>query len=815
MTYSTYSSHAFTGESASRTISTNPYSTLGRTIGFPNNLDLYVRYISDSEGSQTVQETRELSHINGSRLYLHHRPLVSSNGTITSIVVSDGTIDSSYTNATQGYIVFSTLPTDTFTVTYSAAPDCDINQGVNCLQDSVMEIEALLGPNNDTTFPGIRNLKLGLFDSPTGVVASGVLTNGVFLSHLDQDIVIASSDDSTLQVSRGDSHVIQLGRETDKVVIDATGFTITETNGSLHTTMIFGSNTGDTISWKGTASGAGPLTIGGPEWSTYSGVVFSAGLTGSFYTGSMLRVHGDVAVMGGIISVGPLVVVETTGSTSTILGDFTVRDELFVNGISHLIGDTEVNSLIANQNIYLEANIIADNTAGAGGNGQSLIDNLDCSEVAHSYNYVIKNRRPNSVIAAPLNTGVVLPVNRVYRPWLDIAGNHLVGDVFAITGQLNAAASSSGVHPHILQLLLNVELVTGFYSSYGTQSGIWSPGMMDPGSMWIRMLDGPAAGMEAPIYSYTVEATGTLNTLTRLNVFLPEEVTNPPQTNNLYLLYNPGTVKYNTISAAGGASPTFSVNASTTFPLAVSFEDEVRIMTTSSASYSLSTALSRSVSGLSLPSTGVAYIFADSNGTDPENPPIFKARPVPIRMPGQTPIGEVVASYDGAIYTILDTVSYRPQGKYDSAWIPIISNTGMVYTSGRCTPGFSTASTSPLRVYFNHNLGSDVEIGNITTDLYLGRIFTDSISWNKTHTPMYSFFGQDSRNSHGLTGTLVHIPIGASRTNSTAGRDASIFYLDSTLIGIDITPGVLSGFFTGSSTSNSCDYLKLIVNKNI
>jgi hypothetical protein len=816
MAYDIFSTHIPTGSSTT-VVSTNPYSAQGRNIGYPTTFDKFVRVISEVDGSQTVIESRKVSDLVGSRLYLYHRPLINSNGSVATITSSDGTIDSSFTNSAQGYIVFSSLPSSDFTVTYVAVPDCDLSWSVNTLQDSVMELQNVIGPTNSATYPSIRNMQVAVLDSPADAVTSGVFPNAYYLSHLNQNIVIASTDDAGLAIARGTAHTIQLGRETDNVIIDATGFTILQTDGTLSTTIRLGTETGDSIYWKGAASGAGPLTIGGPEWPGYSGVVFSTGLTGSFYSGAMLRVHGDAAFMGNIKAIGNITVVNTTGSTSTVLGDWTVQDELFVNGISHLNGTVEANNIEIAQNIYLSRNLIAENVAGAGGGGQTLIDNLDCSEIAHNYSYVTKSKHNNTVISAPLKTNRVAPKKVTYRPWLSLGPSSLVGDIFAITGTLNAAASSSGVHPHILQLLMSEGIVSGTYTgSLGTTSGVWSAGMMDPGAMWVRMLNGPAQNFESPIYSFTVEQTSASN-LTRLNVFLPDAISNPPQTNNSYILFNPKSCEFNTVSAVGGGSPTFSINASATEPLAVSFEDEVRIMTSSSTNYSLTNALEYSVSGLGgSPVTGIAYIFADSNGTDPENPPIFRAKPVPIRLPGQTPVGEVVASKAASTWTILETVSYRPNGIYDSSWVPIHSSTTITATSGRVTPGFSSSTTSPLRVYFHHYLGSDVEIGNISADLYLGRRNSNSINWNQTHTPMYSFFGQDGRNNHGLNGVLMHVPLGAKRTSShITERDASIFYLDSAIIGVDISPGLLAGFPTGASSSTSSpNYLRLIVNKN-
>jgi hypothetical protein len=63
---------------------------------------------------------------------------------------------------------------------------------------------------------------------------------------------------------------------------------------------------------------------------------------------------------------------------------------------------------------------------------------------------------------------------------------------------------------------------------------------------------------------------------------------------------------------------------------------------------------------------------------------------------------------------------------------------------------------------------------------------------------------------------LAHVPLGAKRTTSAVDeRDASIFYLDSAIIGVDISPQLLLGFPTGTSSSTSApNYLRLIVNRN-
>ncbi len=821
MSYDIFSSSAPTGETATRVVSTNQHAPEGRIIGYPTNLDLFVRLLSDADGSLSVVERRKTTDLVGNRLYLYHRPIVDFSGNVGTISVSDGIIDTVFTNPSTAYIVFTTLPTSDFTVSYTAVPDCDLSWTVNNLQSSVMELEKVLGPSSDSTYPGIRNLQIAILDNPTGEVANGVLQNGVFLNHLDRDVTIASSADSTLRITRGTAHTIQLGRETDNVIIDATGFKIQQTDGTKTNTIVLGNKTGDKISWMGSASGEGQLTLGGPLWtSIYSGLVFGTGaseVTTGFYGKSVLRVHGSASFMGDVRAVGNITIVNTTGTSSTVLGDWTIRDELFVYGISHLVGPVEANVATINEQLYIEGDIIANNQVGLGGGGQSLVDGLDCSEVAHSYSYVTKNHKPYTILTAKMNTGHMVPKNRVYRPWMELGPTNLVGDMFNITGQLNAAASSSGSHPNILQLLMSVEIVSGTYSSFGTKSGIWSPGMMDPGSMYVKMLNGQSAGFTAPVYGYTVETTGTVHTLTRLNVFLPEEATITPQTNDKYMLYNPLSIEYKALEAEGGPLPTMSVFASASDPLVVSFDDEIRVMTQTQTSIVLYDALEASVDGLGgEPVTGVAYIFADATNTDPEDPFTIKVRAMPMRMPNQTPIGEIVASLSGGNWTILENITYRPNGVYDSAWIPVFSDNTVKNTEGRIVPGHSSASTSPLKVYFNHHLGADVDVGKINADLYLASPSSATNKWNRTHTQMYSFFGQDVRAPHGLSGSFMHLPLTTTRTTSLSTfRDASIFYMDSAIIGIDLSPGIMAAIPTGSAgTASAPTYLRLVVRKD-
>lgn len=812
-----FSIHAPTGYSEKTVVSPNEYAPEGRTIGYPSKFDVYVTKAANSDGSTSIVESRSVSDLIGSRLYLYHRPLVNSNGTITTISSSAGTIDTTATNARQGYIVFSSVPSNAFTVSYIAAPDCQTMWHINTLQDSIMEIEKVLGPTNLTGYPGLRNLKFGIFDSPADAVTSGVAQNAYYLPHLDRDIRISSSTDSSISATRGTSHNIQLGYKTDSVTIDATGFLIHETDLTKTLRIYLGDRTGDLIYYKGTLSGAGPLVIGGPEWSGYSGVVFSTALTGSFYSGAMLRVHGDTAVMGNVKAYGNITIVNTTGSTSTVLGDWTVGDELFVYGATHLTGPVDLNNITVNNNITLNGDLVAGNQIGAGGGGQTLIDNLDCSEVAWTYQTLATRIYPNSVIDGPFQLTSNGPLKSLTTTWGTLTGAKLPGDHVIITGSLNANAGPSGAHPAIIQVNLNIEAVTGFFGgTRGTYSGIWSPGLLDPGSARIRILNGVSQDTDLPIYSYTYEQTG-INTLTKLNVFCPEMPSAIPQTNDRCMIYNPGNVPYQYIYAAGGATPTFQVSGSTTWPLKIAFDDHVRKLTSLSASTSMKTALEYAVSGLTYPATGVCYIFADSNNTDPESAPVFKARAVPFRRKNETALGEVVGYITGSTWSILETVSYRPQGFYDSSWLPVVQSPSVSTISGRALAGFTSASTTPLRLYFSHDLGPDIDMTRISTDLYLAAPSSGVLpSSNANQVYTRSMFGQDVRTANGLSGTFMHVEVGAKRTSSaTSDRDASIFYLDSRLIGIDLSPSLMNGFPTGSTTTLAPTYLRLVVKRDV
>ena len=826
--YNTFSSHAPTGAAISGAkivISPNEYAPEGRKTEFPANFSVYVNKQSNIDGSFQVSEEHYLTQIVGSRLYLYHRPLVNSNGSTTSITSSDGTIAASNTNAKQGYIEFSAIPTaNPFTVTYSASPDCASMWHINTLQDDIMEIQKVLGSSNYTGWAGLRHVGFGLLNDPGDNIAS-LFSNAMYLQHLNNDIRISSTETAAYYPLLGSGHNVQFGSRYDKVKLEGTGIVLaanvdaTNPLASLSTVIEIGNNTGDRITYRGSLSGEGQTTIGGALWPNYSGSLGS--ITTAQYTGAMLRVNGNETILGNLYVNGAVTVVHSTGETSTILGDFTIKDELFVNGVSHLIGPVETNNVTVNQNLRYEGNLIAGNTAGAGADGHSVVDNLDASEVAATYKYAMKRNLRNYIVAAPKYYGTVLPKRGAYTSQGFISSGNFVGEVFNYSGLLNAAVSSSGAHQSILQLLCTgtrMAIVSGFYTGIlGAIDGGWfSKGMMDPGSLWIDL---PTKNYSAPIYGYTVEElTGSSSSeIKRLNVYTPTQPTESTLGNPPYTLYTPGARHWQFIDDVTSVvtDPTIRVSATSTQPLVISFDEDIRILNTNSPNISLATTAGYAVSGaLETNPTGTVYIFASRNyNTDIETIPTIISRAAPFAMPGEVAIGEVCLTRTGTTeWRVNEITSYRPGGYYDSSWIPI--NSGVDTTSGRCTPKINYGTTdASTKLYFNHNLGCDLDFAYTDFKLYLGAYGSKDVDalWpNKYNAFSRSLFGHDHRRQAGLSGAFTVVDLNNRGKSSSTQNDASLFYLDGRLAGVQISESLLAPTQSGQTAFN---YLRLIAKR--
>ena len=328
----------------------------------------------------------------------------------------------------------------------------------------------------------------------------------------------------------------------------------------------------------------------------------------------------------------------------------------------------------------------------------------------------------------------------------------------------------------------------------------------------IKMTNGTATGLDAPIYGYTVEETGTANNITRLNVFIPESFTPVPAGGDTFTLYNPGAVTHYSAVFNAGQNPYIDPIAFTNDPLVVSAETTVRKATLPSASINITNAILDSTSGQPAGTkTGTVYLFADCNGSDPELPPIFKARATPWPMNGQVPIAEATYTGDASYWSVTQQTCYRPNGYYDSAWIPILTRGAVVHpeaTYGRVTPLLD--GNGRETIYFKHNLGTSIDLGNLNANLYLSTLPSEN-TYNQTHSNLYSAFTSSNIQVIPLGGTS-YIPAYPQTIppSSIFSGLAEINYLDSTLIGIDIN----EASFTGFASSGTPKYLRLTLNKN-
>jgi hypothetical protein len=570
----------------------------------------------------------------------------------------------------------------------------------------------------------------------------------------------------------------------------------------------------------------------------------------------MLKVHGDVSVMGNIKAVGQLVIVTETGTTSVVLGDWTVQDELFVYGDSVLNKTTVGNLYVRGDMVNIDNNIVFSNLYGNG-----TVDGLDCSEIQHSYKTVGRKRINNSVIEGRHSTINIKPKLESYSPFYRLTSTGLVGEIFLLSGTINGWNNyGAGSYPFGISVTdLVLPVVSGTFTGLidwtgaadamllgtGQQyTGIWSPGMMDPGKLWIKVTDGPAAGYTSPIYGYRITETRTVeggakspNTINSLLLYCPDDDGYTAQNGDHVILYNPGTLPYNFITAEGGVSPTFIVEADPVSPLKIAFDDEIRILSASTASLSMSDALTRSITttagtlAVGGP-TGIAYVFAQARGTDPENPPVFKARPTSFRMPNEAVIGEVVAKYNNGSseWTILDTVCYRPNGLYDSGWMPIVSGCPIGLNSGRMIPalGRNTQAVGPIagdggglgaRYYFQHQLGPEIDATNMNIDFYLAsspnthtRMLLGNLTgFNQTHDALYSYHGQDHGTTtlmgkDALSGRFVRMSLQVNKTvGAENGRNLNMFYYDSRVVGININDRAIFDIPSGQA-SNTLPY---------
>jgi hypothetical protein len=786
MTYSKYSPHRNTNASVGdyEIISSNPYAPNGKTLAYPSKYSWFINKQDHIDGSFSVSELYTTGDLNGSRLYLDHRPVIDSSSN-TDVATTLGSINS--INAQQGYIEFGTLPTADFTITYTASPDDSSMFYVNLLQDAVMELQNYIGLTSNTTEITSRNLKVALQDKPDASskpFLDVLHPNALYLEHLNSNLRIGSSTDAAISAVNGDTHTITIGYHKDTVNIDATTVLIDNSDGSSTTSIKLGQKSTDLITFRGELTGGERLTLGDANSQYYTGTI--PGSMQTFYDQAVVRVKGALACLGQIQAVGTITIVNTTGEQSSIIGDFKVTKDFTVQGLTHLQGDTDVTKLTASKDIHIKKDLVADNINGSGSGAHSLVDGLDCSEVAATYKHVTAKVLDNCVIRAPMVSSLTAPIRSISSANYTVNGELVPGSVYMGHGTLTAAPSTKPGHPSVLQINLAggdiMNVVTGSIRDTslipgGTNTGIWSDGLVDPGNFRMKLITGAASGWDQATYSHTIEA-GSGNTITKFNTYHSYNPTGA-NTGDEVVFYNKGSEPYSYISTSSmpGTEPNVVVTASASDPIVIAFKEDIRILK-SNATVNIKVPLQDSVVGLGTDPRGECFIFASKINSldDPEAEPTIIVRAHPVASDDEVLLGSIVADLTTATstWTLVQAHSVRPGGYYDSSWIPVLSTN--LANAGRVVSSSNESGQTYKRLFFYHGLGDRVTYENIIAKIYYGTYYSViNPTANQNHVRANTIAGNDSLSPITMTG---------GTSGDLEVSDPTIFYIDDKIIGI-------------------------------
>ncbi len=336
--------------SYARTIPNNPANVDATDSMFPNYYD---QFVNKTEGRSdapvfVVGEPHSPSEIDyvGSIgfLTLHHSILRSDSG--ASVVSSDGVINLSASDFSNGILAYSVVPSGNFIVNYLAVQDALYGEHINAIQNSLMSVQSVLGAGS-VSGEGIRNATVWVKDYPAST--QRVLPNAIHTESLEQNV--------TIKGEAGSSRTITLGNGLDKVTIDVAQFNITSSDPSAVISGNIGDSNADVMRFNcpvailatggvsggllptGTFAGAA-FSVGNPNQSTWSGA--TAGPYAKPETGAnqfpIARFFGDVHVVGDLFIQGTTQVFSSlTGAQVSQINDILqVNEDLRVSGDSVL-----------------------------------------------------------------------------------------------------------------------------------------------------------------------------------------------------------------------------------------------------------------------------------------------------------------------------------------------------------------------------------------------------------------------------------------------------------------------------------------------
>lgn len=553
-------------------------------------------------------------------------------------------------------------------------------------------------------------------------------------------------------------------------------------NGTPSGNFVYSSNTGDFIGFSGMTTFASQVTIGTDYGALITGFddSFPDEAAGAFVSGAALRVFGGLWFGNDLSGNGNVTFIAKTGEAVVVQGDFEATT-LQVDGQSNFDGPVGVNNNVTVNNpgsIITNSNIALNNTpAGT----PTKIDGLDPSYAQASLEHlpVIKSSITQSVRHGLTEdqTGVGSQ-NSKFHPQLGMVMYPLIGG-WTFTGKVNFEKASIGKHENVI--LLETDMIAvgdnfpngaGYNLGGGSVPyGSYCTGLFNPGDTFIEfdLSVGNNNNYSFPIYYHTAEGYNG-GALTGLNVYIAadDDVFEDTTTlaNKTYRLYQPGNVPLDHLRAdsdtsfssstqpvvlLGNQNTAYYPNQDIKFVTDQSWDGgssvtrqyplHKKISAGGTVSVNLKDCFEKSIDGVTpsagSPQTGVAYVYATSRIGElvtQEDAIQLRATPTPYGLaskqvwkngfdirPGQhCPVGEVWASTtNGTSWTLVEVASYRPDGFYDSGWIPMVeyrsaasSITSIPENIGRCLPILGSASPAEFassddnhNFFVEHNLG--------------------------------------------------------------------------------------------------------------
>jgi len=775
MTYNQYTNTPVTGysESVKNRIDNNSNAANSEASAFPTKFDLFVNKENTSIGAYAVTETHTLSQIVGSTLYLDHRPAVDYTGGLGSFVISDGgVIDTTQTDVAGASVEFTTLPTvSPFSISYSAAPDRVQDAHLNSLQNAVMNIETSLGIRSPIGGQGTGIITLPALiainprDYATYSALQGIMPNMIMVQHLGQNLVLGSTDVAGIP-GYGTGVTISIGStgvaSRDYVIIDTNNFTLRASD-SAPATYSLGIHTGESVNISGQVTIASKVVIGlnGGAGFNFQNTVPTGAQ--AFYTGAALQVHGGVWFGSGLSGNGSVTFVTTTGQSVTVSGELDATS-LVTSGPATFGGNTTIHGYVA---IVNPGYLVTDNDITLqpkAGGVPSLIDGLDPSYANWAINNPGVPGSITSTVRTPIDTAPIQYSNGAKKhPVYGFMMYPIVGG-WSYTGTVNYEKASVAGNRNILLLNANMSGIGPCSTSQSTSvnlgggtlsSGDYCTGLFNPGDTFIEIKS--ASDVDAysyPIYYHTPYLNGS-NIVTGLNVYVAadDQALQTSVAGKKYRLYQPGNSPIQHLSGWAGAqvSPlaSYGTLSSADYPYATvntitnpawlggnnvinSNAQFKHVLQAGTIGVAPKDALEKSINNItgSINATGIAYVFIAGSNTNSTSETSIQVRcsPTPYGMagpqmqmgsprlvPGQhIPVGEILATTtNGTTWTYLDAVSYRPNGVYDSCWVPLVEyKSTSIPAYGRCLPFYSSSIQSDseydggyYQFWVEHNLG--------------------------------------------------------------------------------------------------------------